>query len=101
MDKKVPPAKSDTLYFEDEQFKYVCRKSETGDPWFNGTTWVDLLNPETVKTFIEFSYKPYLERYRDEMGKTAPGMLVIRRTTLDLCPHSNPTSHQSPITNIM
>ncbi len=44
--------------------------------WFNGTTWVDLLNPETVKTFIEFSYKPYLERYKDEMGKSVPGIFT-------------------------
>ncbi len=76
MDKKARVAEPDTLYFEDDHFKYVCRKSEMGDAWFNGTTWVDLLNPETVKTFIEFSYKPYLERYKDEMGKSAPGIFT-------------------------
>jgi hypothetical protein len=46
--------KSDSVLFEDSRFRYVCRKSEMGEPWFNGTTWVDLLNPETVKTFIKF-----------------------------------------------
>jgi hypothetical protein len=76
MDKKARVAEPDTSYFENGQFKYVCHKSAMGDPWFNGTTWVDLLNPETVKTFIEFSYKPYLDRYKDEMGKTAPGIFT-------------------------
>lgn len=76
LDKKKQVAASDTLYFEDDQFKYVCHKSAMGEPWFNGTTWVDLLNPETVKTFIEFSYKPYLDRYKNEMGKTVPGIFT-------------------------
>jgi len=68
--------KSDSVLFEDSRFRYVCRKSEMGEPWFNGTTWVDLLNPETVKTFIKFSYEPYLDRYRKEMGKSAPGIFT-------------------------
>ncbi len=76
MDKKARIAESDTVYAEDARFNYVCHKSEMGDAWFNGTTWVDLLNPETVKTFIEFSYKPYLDRYKDEMGKTVPGIFT-------------------------
>jgi hypothetical protein len=76
MDRNVPVAKTDTVYFENGAFKYVCHKSEMGDAWFNGTCWVDLLNPETVRTFIEFSYKPYLDRYKDEMGKTVPGIFT-------------------------
>ncbi len=75
-DKNETLTRSDTLLFEDARFRYVCRKSEMGEPWFNGTTWVDLLNPETVRTFMEFSYKPYLERYRDELGKAAPGIFT-------------------------
>ena len=76
MDKKEKVAELDTLYFEDDHFKYVCHKSPMGDAWFNGTCWVDLLNPETVKTFIQFSYKPYLDRYKDDMGKTVPGIFT-------------------------
>ena len=76
MDKNDELTKSDTLLFEDNNFRYVCRKTEMGDPWYNGTTWVDLLNPETVKTFIEFSYIPYLERYKDDIGKAAPGIFT-------------------------
>jgi len=76
MDKKEMVAESDTVYFEDNQINYVCHKTKMGEPWFNGTTWVDLLNPETVKTFIEYSYKPYLDRYKAEMGITVPGIFT-------------------------
>lgn len=47
----------------DAQWRYVCCKARMGDPWFNGTCWVDLLNPATVQAFIDCTYRPYAERY--------------------------------------
>lgn len=76
MDKQENIGKSDTVLFEDDKFKYVCRRSLMGNPGFNGTTWVDLLNPSTVEAFIEFSYKPYLERYKNEIGNVVPGIFT-------------------------
>ena len=38
-------------------------RNPLGDAWFNGTSWVDLMNPEMVKAFIDCSYVPYVEKF--------------------------------------
>jgi len=76
LDKSAPlPDKSDVLA-QDDRYRYVCCKAPMGDPWFNGTCWVDLLNPETVKAFIDCSYRPYAERYADKAGCAVQGIFT-------------------------
>jgi len=53
----------DTVLFEDADFLYVCHVDPLGQPWFNGTSWVDLMNPDMVQAFIDCSYQPYVDRY--------------------------------------
>lgn len=50
---------------EDARWRYVCCVAAMGDAWFNGTCWVDLLNPDTVRAFIDCTYEPYARRYAD------------------------------------
>ncbi len=76
IDKSEPVPENGILLTEDDQYKYVCVKASLGDPRFNGTCWVDLLNPETVKAFIDCSYRPYAERYRAVLGTVAPGIFT-------------------------
>ncbi len=73
-DKPLP--KHAEVLHQDERFRYVCAKVAMGDPWFNGTCWVDLLNPETVKAFLDCSYRPYAERYRDKIGAVVQGIFT-------------------------
>ncbi len=80
----IPP-RSEILK-EDKNWRYVCYQVAMGQAWFNGTCWVDLLNPDTVKTFIDFAYKPYVERYKKQLGKTAMGMFMDEAT---VCPRSS------------
>lgn len=56
-------AAEDTVLFEDAQYKYVCHVNPLGDAWFNGTSWVDLMNPAMVKAFLRCSYEPYVEKF--------------------------------------
>lgn len=53
----------DTVLFEDATYKYVCHVNPLGDAWFNGTSWVDLMNPDMVKAFIDCSYVPYVKKF--------------------------------------
>lgn len=53
----------DVLLFEDVSYKYICHVNPLGNAWFNGTSWVDLMNPAMVKAFIDCSYVPYAQRY--------------------------------------
>jgi hypothetical protein len=64
------------VLLEDNQFKYFVHKASMGNSWFNGTAYVDLLNQEMVKAFIDSAYAPYLNRFKDEIGKTVPGIFT-------------------------
>ncbi len=61
--KDQPVAAPDTVLVEDAAYKYVCHVFPMGDPWFNGTAWVDLMNPDMVKAFIACSYVPYVQKF--------------------------------------
>jgi hypothetical protein len=61
--KDQPVSAPDTVLFEDASFKYVCHVFPMGDPWYNGTAWVDLMNPDMVKAFIDCSYVPYVQKF--------------------------------------
>jgi len=76
LDKPTPLPEGAKVLAEDDKYRYVEYKVPMGDPWFNGTCWVDLLNPETVKAFLELSYKPYVERYKDKIGEIVKGIFT-------------------------
>jgi hypothetical protein len=72
--KKVPEGAD--ILFEDSGWYYLSYKARSGSAWFNGTCYVDLLNPAMVKEFIESSYVPYAERYKKYFGTTALGIFT-------------------------
>lgn len=76
LDKSTSLPSGSRILAEDDRYRYVVYKVPMGDPWFNGTCWVDHLNPETVKTFVEYSYKPYIERYKDKIGQVVKGIFT-------------------------
>jgi hypothetical protein len=45
-------------------------------PWFNDLPYADNMNPESVKTFIEICYQPYVKRFAKEFGRTIPGIFT-------------------------
>ena len=47
-----------------------------GETWFNGFSYVDLLDPEVVKKFLEVAYTPYVDRFKDEIGDDIPGVFT-------------------------
>jgi hypothetical protein len=61
--KEQPVNPPDTILCSDEAYHYVCHVFPMGDAWFNGTAWVDLMNPEMVRAFIDCSYVPYAEKF--------------------------------------
>jgi hypothetical protein len=61
---------------EDDSYIYVSCKDALGNAWYNGTCWVDLMNPEMVKSFIDCSYAPYTQKYSTFLGHTAKGIFT-------------------------
>jgi len=47
-----------------------------GETWFNGFSYVDLLDPKVVKKFLEVAYAPYVDRFKDEIGNGVPGVFT-------------------------
>lgn len=74
--KKAKLPKDAKIVCETDSFVWFHNMSRWGDGRFNGTGYVDLLNPEVIKSFIEIAYKPYVERYGKQLGKVAWGMFT-------------------------
>ena len=66
--KDYPVEAPDTVLVEDAHHKYICHVERMGEAWYNGTCWVDLMNPEAVATFLDCSYRPYAERFAGQKG---------------------------------
>lgn len=48
---------------------YAYAERAADDPWFNNHSYVDTLNPEAVKHFIQLTHERYAEAIGDEFGK--------------------------------
>lgn len=56
---------------------FLCRRvSPLGNRWFNGTSYVDLMNPEAVKAFIRCTHERYKEACGEYFGKEIPGIFT-------------------------
>jgi len=55
-------------------FKAEIDKSSSN--WFNGETYVDLLNPETTREFLRVTLDAYAEKFRSDFGEYMPGIFT-------------------------
>ncbi|MDD5697736.1 MAG: glycosyl hydrolase [Victivallaceae bacterium] len=49
---------------------------EVLSPWYNGQTYLDTLNHDAVKKFIEVTHEAYLKEIGSEFGKRVPGIFT-------------------------
>jgi len=55
---------------------FYRRVASLGHPWFNGYSYVDLLNPRVTKAFIACTHEKYAELFKGEFGRTIPGIFT-------------------------
>ena len=56
------------------EIAYVsCWIEPMGNPWFNGTAYTDLMNPDAVRAFIDSTLEPYAKLVGEHFGATIPG----------------------------
>jgi len=61
----------------DTKYSYSFIKCPRADNWLiDGFCYIDTLNPEAVKAFIESTYQAYYAEVGDEFGKTVPGIFT-------------------------
>ncbi|MFW5961969.1 MAG: glycosyl hydrolase, partial [bacterium] len=76
-------------------FKRIITESS---PWFNGDSYGDNLNPDSVKKFIETTYEKYKEEIGDEFGKAVPGIFTDEPNVYS---HHQPDMRGVPWTDIV
>jgi hypothetical protein len=63
-------------YSSEYQFIVIRAKIAPPTPWHNGGTYLDTLNPEAVRNFIDITYEAYKKNVGEEFGKTIPGVFT-------------------------
>ncbi len=76
LDKDTPLPTGSVVLKEDENFRYIEYTTQMGNNKFNGTCYVDLMNPEMVKAFLQVSHKPYIEKYKSKIQGYVPGFFT-------------------------
>ncbi|MFA6102785.1 MAG: glycosyl hydrolase [Victivallaceae bacterium] len=51
-------------------------KLDAPNSWFNGQTYLDTMNPDAVKKFIEVTHETYLKRCGKDFGGVIPGIFT-------------------------
>ncbi len=54
----------------------VYWKHDDPSSWFNGAAYLDTMNPEAVRKFIDVTHEAYLKRCGGEFGKAIPGIFT-------------------------
>lgn len=83
---------------EDETGLLFKRKITEPSPWFNGDSYGDNLNPDSVRKFIEITYEAYREEIGDEFGETVPGIFTDEP---NIYSHHHPNMQGLPWTDIL
>ncbi|MGN1479327.1 MAG: hypothetical protein ACI4XH_06135, partial [Acutalibacteraceae bacterium] len=55
---------------------YVYQECFEPDSWHNNQTYVDTLNPDAIKKFVEITHERYKEVIGDEFDKTVPAIFT-------------------------
>jgi alpha-L-rhamnosidase len=59
-----------------EKLLVFYEKVSACDSWFNNQTYIDILNPDAVKKFIEVTHEKYRDAYGDKFGDLIPGIFT-------------------------
>lgn len=61
---------------DDADLWYLYREVAGDHPWFNNQAYVDTLNPEAVRRFIELTHESYFKYFGDDFGKDVPAIFT-------------------------
>lgn len=58
-----------------ERRYFVCH-TVGASPWYNGSYYIDTLNPDAAKEFLRVTYDAYKEHFGDDFGKSVPAIFT-------------------------
>lgn len=68
-----------------ETMLYFQVETQPCSSWYNGQTYLDTLNPEAVRQFIEVTHEEYRKRIGDKFGKRVPGIFTDEPNFGEIC----------------
>lgn len=60
----------------DRMIQFYPLRMPVGQAWFNGFSYIDLLNPQAVSTFLATTHEAYAQEFGEEFGQTIPGIFT-------------------------
>lgn len=76
LDKNTPLPNGSVVLKTNGQYNYIQYTAQLGNPIFNGSAYVDLMNPEMVGAFLNVSYQPYIEKYKHQIKGYTTGIFA-------------------------
>jgi len=58
------------------EYDICVHTAQLGDRWFNGASWVDLMNPAAVRFFLETTHEQYKKNCGKYFGTVIPGIFT-------------------------
>lgn len=62
--------------YEGKNYRIVKHVMPLGDAWFNGASYVDMMNPKVVQKFLEVTIDGYKKEVGEHFGKEIPGIFT-------------------------
>jgi len=89
------PIKCERIYQSEQDPRYVYLTfvryvAAIGDKWFSGFSYVDLLDEDVVKKFVEIAYRPYIEKFGNYIGSVIPGAFTDEPNITSSRPRAKP-----------
>lgn len=86
----------DTVLARHEGFVICERTAPIGNKWFNGYCYVDLMNPDVTKAFLESTHEKYAQHCGEEFGGTIQAVFTDEPCYLMYGHFSDPVLPWSP-----
>ena len=61
---------------QDRLIQFYPLRAPVGQAWYNGFSYVDLLNPQAVQAFLQTTHEAYAREFGGDFGKTIPGIFT-------------------------
>ncbi len=71
---------NDALKDGEKKFRAFRQTTPAGNPWFNGQTYLDTMNPDAVAEFIRVTHEAYKKEFGNYFGKVIPGIFTDEPT---------------------
>ncbi|MEK6794762.1 MAG: glycosyl hydrolase [Spirochaetota bacterium] len=65
-----------SVSYEGKNFRIVKHIMPLGDAWFNGASYVDMMNPKVIEKFLEVTIDGYKKEVGAHFGKEIPGIFT-------------------------